>query len=58
MKWIFVGNLRSGEAIYWERGGSLAIEKDYQTLVDPTPEEKAEIYDRMSHLRPVKETKS
>lgn len=58
MKWIFVGNLRSGEAIYWQRSGALAIEKDYQYLVDPTPEETAEIYKTMSHLRPVKEAAS
>jgi hypothetical protein len=54
MKWIFVGNLRSGEAIYWQKGGDLAVEKDHERLVDPTPEETAEIYDRMSHLRPTR----
>ncbi len=58
MKWTFVGNLSSGEAIYWQKGGALAVEIDHQHLADPTPEQTAEIYERMSHLRPKEEAES
>ena len=53
--WTLAGHLSSGDAVYWQKGGVLAVEKEYQHLVEPTPEEKAEIYKTMSHLRPVKE---
>jgi hypothetical protein len=54
-KWTLAGHLSSGEAVYWRKGGGLAVEKDHQHLVDPTSEETAEIYKRMSHLKPIKE---
>jgi hypothetical protein len=51
-RWILVGHLGVGEAVYWQRGGGLAVEKDHQSLVEPTAEETAEIYRSMPHLRP------
>lgn len=57
--WIFAGHLRSGEAVYREKGGSrLALEKDHKYLVNVTPEETAEIYKTILNTRPVKEVKS
>ena len=41
--WWQMGRLRSGEAVYCRRGGRLAVEKDYETLVAPTKEELDEI---------------
>jgi hypothetical protein len=57
-KWILVGHLGNGVAVYWQEGGGLAVEKDHRRLADPTPEETAEIYKTMSHLRPAKEAES
>jgi len=58
MKWILVGHLGTGEAVYRQNSGALAVEKDHQHLADPTPEEREEIYKTMSHLRPIKEAES
>ena len=55
MMWTFEGNLNCGEAIYRKKNGDLAIEKDLTNLVNPTPEERAEIYKRMPHLMPKKQ---
>jgi hypothetical protein len=57
-KWILVGHLGNGVAVYYQKEGGLAVEKDQQHLVDPTPEERAEIYKTMSHLRPIEEAES
>ena len=60
MKWIFVGSLGTGERVYYRQDNhGLAVEKDHQHLVDPTPEEKEEIMRTMSHVRHwVKEVES
>jgi hypothetical protein len=55
--WTFVGTMNCGESIFWSKDSGLAVEKDHLRLVEATPEETAEIYKRMSHLIPTKETK-
>jgi hypothetical protein len=56
--WTLAGHLSTGEAVYWQKGGGLAVGKDHAYLANATPEEKAEIYKTMSHLKPVKEAES
>ena len=42
--WKFWGNLKSGESCYVTSSGTVCVERDHRTLVQPTPEEKQEIY--------------
>ena len=56
--YTFVGSLSTRESVFCSKDGDLAIEKEGRRLVDPTPEETAEIYKKMSHLIPVKEAGS
>lgn len=55
MEWVFVGSLKTGERVYFnsdlDGDDNLAVEKDHAHLVNPTPEERAEILETMSHLR-------
>jgi hypothetical protein len=55
MNWVFVGSLGTGERVYFnadlDSDGNVAVEKDHTHLVDPTPEEWAEILKTMSHVR-------
>ena len=39
-----VGQLRSRRAYYYAAGGHWAVEHDYTYLVEPTTEERTEIY--------------
>jgi len=50
--YTFVGHLSNGEAVYSTKSGCLAVEKDVKYLVEPTPEERTEIYKTMSHVKP------
>lgn len=43
--YTFIGSIESGEAIFYcPDDKSLAIEKDHTCLVEPTPEEAAQVY--------------
>ena len=50
-KWTFAGTY-NGEGVYYNpETKAIAIEKDHQYLVEPSPEEKVGIYKILSHLK-------
>lgn len=50
--YTMIGHIKTGEAIYYNKPLGLAIEKDHEVLVCPSPEEEAEIYEIFPHLKP------
>jgi len=46
-----IGHLESGDAIYFNKTGGLAVEKDHQFLAYPTSKEVEEIYNLFPHIR-------
>ena len=53
LSWTFAGCLNSGESVFFTPAGDLAIEKDHAYLIEVTPEERAEIYQKWPHLNPI-----
>jgi hypothetical protein len=49
------GTLKSGKRIYYA-GASLAVEMDHRYLIEPTPKERAEIFEKLPHLKPEGDT--
>jgi hypothetical protein len=47
-----IGHLSQTEPIYRTTDGKLAIEKDFEYLVEATPEEKSRILEIFPHLKP------
>jgi len=50
--YTFIGSLSNGESVFYCKGKGLAIEKDHQHLVEPSPEEIKEIQLKFNHLQP------
>jgi hypothetical protein len=48
----FMGTLSSGESVFRSKDGGLGVEKDHRYLVDATPAETAEIYEKWPHIIP------
>jgi len=44
MKWKLIGKLKNGKDVYLSDEGELAVENDHRVLVEPTAEERGEIY--------------
>jgi hypothetical protein len=50
-KYLKVGSINSGDAVYFKFGDEVMIEKDHQYLVEPSPVEREEIYKLFIHLK-------
>ena len=44
MKWKLIGKLKSGKDVYQNEDGELAVENDHRVLVEPTAEERGQIF--------------